>query len=388
MAEVQYLEAKLQAAFSGNSYNLTRILVDKATGSTLLRLDASQNFFVDNAYPLPSSLRRSDWIAQVWGEGRNPESLLEHLRQDPSNMVKDMWTLDYVRMEAAASSATEYDEKSKNRPPKRTNYTMKTLLCSIAHTLSSVPSLDPIDSCQELLMVDTGNFGCYLTNVLPLTRTAPRQADIMTKWAQRPFQYSSAININVAEIIIDLLSGLIKSPEHKVTILDPTCGSGTFLAFAMAKGMQVKAFDCNPCCVEGSIRNLEHIFSKEDVALLANVQLHDSSNLGEDKIDGGEIDCVVANLPWGVNSVDYLEENNRILHAVRSRISSGTPCAFVTRESSMFLFAGAGFQVLGQAHVPQREFKLPKGKKKHKPDNAEEARNGRNRCVVTIARSI
>jgi tRNA G10 N-methylase Trm11 len=263
---------------------------------------------------------------------------------------------------------------------------MKTLLCSIAQTLPAFPALDPMDAQQQLMVIDTGLSGCYLTKVLPRTRTVTQQSSILTEWARRPFQYSSAININVAEIVIDLLSDFTESTKRKVTMLDPTCGSGTFLAFAMAKGMRVEAFDCNPSCVDGSLRNLESLFQEEKVRLFATVQLHDSSNLWEEE-NGTEINCVVANLPWGVNSVEYLQENDRILRSVRARISTGIPCAFVTRDPDITLFTGAGFEVLGQAHVPQRDFSLPKGKKKRQSDDEVE-RNGRNRCVITIARSI
>lgn len=102
----------------------------------------------------------------------------------------------------------------------------------------------------------------------------------------------------------------------------------------------------------------------------------------------------------GRNSVLYVNENERILQSVRSQIKTGTPCAFITRPSNsgedkgpLLLFESTGFDVLGQAFVPQRDFLLPVGKKKSKKsqiensttqDSDSDARK-KNQCVVTIA---
>lgn len=56
---------------------------------------------------------------------------------------------------------------------------------------------------------------------------------------------------------------------------------------------------------------------------MTNIQLHDSSS-NMWKESETEIDCVVADLPWGVNSIEYVEENSRILKSVRARLSTGT----------------------------------------------------------------
>ena len=95
-------------------------------------------------------------------------------------------------------------------------------------------------------------------------------------------------------------------------------------------------------------------------------------------------DCVVANLPWGVNSIDYVDENYRILESIQARISPGTPCTFVTRTADSGLFSKAGFEILAQAHIPPRDFQLPSSKKKKRRGDAGSC-NGRKRCVVTIA---
>ena len=79
----------------------------------------------------------------------------------------------------------------------------------------------------------------------------------------------------------------------------------------------------------------------------------------------------------GRNSVLYVDENERILRSIRSQIQMDTPCAFITRPSNAGedqgpsqLFDATGFDVLGQAFVPQRDFLLPKAKKKRKKSKA------------------
>ena len=108
-----------------------------------------------------------------------------------------------------------------------------------------------------------------------------------------------------------------------------------------------------------------------------------------------------AHHPQGRNSISYIDENERILRSVRSQIEIGTPCAFITRPSNAgedkgpsLLFTSTGFDVLGQAFVPQRDFVLPIGKKKRKKPQTENSKNQdpgsarkQNQCVVTITRA-
>jgi hypothetical protein len=378
LAELQFLEARLQA--DSNHYNLTRLLVDRSTGSTLLRLDMLEDSSLLLAdRKLPSSLNRCDWVAEVLEEGETPELLIDRLRQSPPE-TDDLWALDYVRIESAGL-------EERIRP----TCTKKSLLCSVSQALPTIPALNPVDATQQMLIIDTKSLNdtsCYLGKTCVSTMRSSLQSTIPSEWAKRPFQYSSAINMNVAEIVIDLLLDMTtQSSDTPVTLFDPTCGSGTFLAFAIGKGMRVEACDCNPSCVDGSVRNLIHVFGEEKVESMTNIQLHDSSSSSSSmwKESETEIDCVVANLAWGVNSIEYVKENSRILKSVRARLSTGIPCAFVTRDPDPNLFTDSDFEVLGQAFVPQRDFALPKGKKKKEAEEIE--RNGRTRCVITIARS-
>ncbi len=430
LAEIQNLEASLQTTYSESffdtsqptnalRYNLTRLVVDRATGSSLFRLDLQKGdvgeAFVseksnDHSSVSPrdedllrsrmlslSSLRRCDWVGQVIAEGNDPHELVQKLRQQQEALLHpnrygldtDDWNLDYIKL---------VGETKSNKKP---TYTMKSLLCAVAHELPSKPALNPALAKTRLLIVDATSEemdSCFLIQSIDNLPKIESKSSLQQKWAKRPFQYSSAINFEIAEMVLEILLTLSDnrngSDDTKRVLLDPTCGSGTFLALALANDLCVEGCDINPSVAEGAIKNIEYMFGKEKVGQCAKIDARDScdpplSNPSRD------VSCVVANLPWGRNSVLYVDENERILRSVRSQIKTNTPCAFITRPSNsgedkgpLLLFESTGFVVLGQAFVPQRDFLLPVGKKISKKstnqDSDSDARK-KNQCVVTIA---
>ena len=376
-AEQQHLEFTLQT--ESRSFNSTRLLVDASTGSSLFQIDCPNNEVLD-VDSLPSCLRQCDWIAEILVQGDTAQELLERLRSK-SLFVSEGWILDYVRMDATGNVPI----KERFKP----TYTMKTLTSSIAQAMPSIPALDPLHVTERLLLLDSGD---GLSLVRTVFTSDGLTSMVENKWAKRPFQYSSAISVNVAESVINLLSDLVQQQrqrpqddlEKPIRLLDPTCGSGTFLAFGMANGMQVEGCDCKLKCAEGTLHNLQYLFGEDIVTENANIYHHDSSTNWQEM--SKVVDCVVANLPWGINSVEYSGENVRILQSIRQRLAKGTPCAFITKGSELELFEDSGFDVLGQAHVPQRNFQLPKGKKNIK-GATDDKRNGRNSCIITIVLS-
>jgi SAM-dependent methyltransferase len=381
LAELLFLEASLQARAS-RDFNVTRLLVDQATGSTLFKLDlpCEQSLFIHKE--LPSSLVRCDWIAQVLSGETDAQVLVNQLRKYPPEINK-LWTIGYIRMQQI--------DKYRQKSIPKSQYTKHTLLLSVSNVLNAPPALDPELTEQELLLVDTidpsGTVNCYLTTKLQGLADSSSSRILKSKWPKRPFQYSSAINPQVAQIVMDILSELSiasnSDNQNTLRLLDPTCGSGTFLALAIERGMKIEAYDCNENCVDGSRKNLEYLFPEQvNDSNGVKLKIHDSTNVFTET---DKIDCVVANLPWGINTMDYLNQNENILRSVRARVGKNTPCAFVTRNPDSDLFTKTGYQVLGQAHVPQRDFVLPKGKKKK--DTKDVERNGRNQCVITIAQA-
>ena len=428
LAEIQNLEASLQTTYlfdtsqqnNAMRYNLTRLVVDRATGSSLFRLDLQINhndgeLFTnvksnDDSSVSPrdenllrshilslSSVRRCDWIGQVIAEGSDPNEFLEKLRQEQEAFLApnrygldtDDWNLDYIKL---------VGEQKSNEKPK---YTMKSLLCAVAHELPSKPALNPALAKSRLLLVDASAKdmdSCFLIRSIDHLPKIESKSALQQKWAKRPFQYSSAINFEIAEMVLEILLTLCDnrsdSDGKKSVLLDPTCGSGTFLALALANDFHVEGCDINPSVAEGAIRNIEYLFGKEKVDQYANIEARDSCDLSLTN-PSSDASCVVANLPWGRNSILYVDENERILRSVRSQIETGTPCAFITRPSNSgedqgpsLLFESTGFDVLGQAFVPQRDFLLPVGKKKSKKSNTQDSDSDtrkKNQCVVTIA---
>lgn len=399
VAELQWLEAKMNAVTRPNHYYVSKLLVDRATGSTLFALEGAEHCSLfGNGHvssDAPSSLRKCDWVAQVVASGSSAAELVQSLHENLPGDIQEKWNLAYIRME-------DNNDLEKNRP--QSFYTKSSLLQSISQALPVPPALDTRAVNQQLFVVDTKSgtesTTCYLT--IQQKASAPETpGSFLRKWSSRPFQYSSAINPQIAETVMNILwdmiqdiSGVSQSPPF--TLLDPSCGSGTFLAVAIQRGMFVEAYDCNRQCVEGSLSNLEFLFPDDAFPdwksnQLLQLAVHDSTNpFPTERTDRNNINCVVANLPWGINSIDYADQNLQILHSVRDRIRSGTPCAFITRAPELALFAKSGFHVLGQSHVPQRDFILPEGNKKKKKKNFKESeQNVRNhQCVITIARAI
>ena len=352
LAEIQNLEASLQTtcleSFPNDlqnddfalRFNLTRLVVDRATGSSLFRLDlqtkdknghsftnvnSNSDFGVSpqsetllRSHMLSlSSLRRCDWIGQVIVEGCDPHELIETLQQQdcfvsPNRERFDIdgWSLDYVKLIGEVA------------PKKKPSYSMKSLLCAVAHEMPSRPFLTPALAKSRLLIVDTASecadSSCYLIQCLDNVPKIESKSLLQQKWARRPFQYSSAINFEIAEMVLEILMTLCSSSgrldddsDHsKSVLLDPTCGSGTFLALALDKGLYVEGCDINPSAAEGALRNIEYLFDKEKVDQYANVENRDSCDpWRHDRIspssETSNVSCVVANLPWVRSNAFY-----------------------------------------------------------------------------------
>lgn len=347
LAEIQNLEASLQTTFSGGfpddsqdgsvlRFNLTRLVVDRATGSSLFRLDLQSKANDETSFTnvetagessvspkeenllrsrvlSQSSLRRCDWVGQVIAEGGDPHELVEKLQQrsafaspfpspNPYGFDIDGWILDYVKLVGEMASQ------------KKPTYTMKSLLCAVAHEMPCRPSLAPALAKSRLLVVDTLSEGmdssCFLVQCIDKLPKHESKSQLQQKWAKRPFQYSSAINFEIAEMVLEILMTLCNNGDSfgddcnrtKGVLMDPTCGSGTFLALGLANGFSVEGCDINPSAAEGAIQNIQYLFDEEKVHHRANVETRDSCNPwryeSSPSNNTSDISCVVANLPW------------------------------------------------------------------------------------------
>ncbi len=205
-------------------------------------------------------------------------------------------------------------------------YTSKSLSFRVAQLLlPATAALNPKKAQLQLLLIDTP-IGIFLGRKRKFTRDGDETKNIITKWSSRPFQYSSAVNPTIAVIAVDLIHDLVvqhkrissttRTTNSKVSMADVTCGSGTFLALALAHGMEVHGFDINEKCVTGTRKNLEFLFGQDMVNSRCNLKVEDSSSttitvdVGNDGDTGNApFDCVISNLPWGQNTMMSIEEN-------------------------------------------------------------------------------
>lgn len=453
----------------GQEAAFQHLLVDSATGSSLLGFELEEEggnsytqelwnyllnldrntsaYFPAAAASALSSLARCDWISLVLAQGSSPQDLcfqLEQWNKGSSKKVNlDLWTLDYLCMQSSSSSR---QRRNRSRRP----YTQKTLLCAISQALfPAKAALDPAASLNQLVLVETvsekrltyhnngdDNSMFYLVKRLPELRPLPSllssSYNFLNNWRNRPFPYSSSMNPAAAEIVVDLLISIWQSKhqafppnitddndppkpyvqhqiQQQLRLLDPTCGSGTFLAYAIERGMHVTGWDISSTCIQGCKANLEHLLVGDSRRLNSNnndnvlqdnscyeLELRDSSRLHQDRHGSSAdyaVDCLACNLPWGLNTAKCTDENVRILQGLHKMLPPGVPCAFVAKENLQPQLQKIGYRVLGQAHIPQRNFDLPQSEKKKKKKGADEnqtqqrpqVRKGRSDCIITIA---
>lgn len=401
LADLQFLEATVQ---SEDKYDCKRFLLDAATGSSLFLLDQLAADFKAYIFgketrnyrgSLPSSLHSCEWVGEVLCMSSSPEELLDELSTKATTHHLETWTLEYVRM------------TSRSMISSRDVYTQKTLCCCISQKLSGKAALYPSHAVDKLLIVDTSE-SVFLVKLLQLPSDAvssiPCNSALLTqpKWAQRPFPYSSATNFQAAEMAINLLVHRValrsSDPTTKPHLLDATCGSGTFLALAMARGMQVTGWDSNARCVEGTERNLQYAFgSMESCTVLHRNCLNVPKNRTKAGVE--KIDAVACNLPWGLNSNLFVGEGNsescssHLLSAIRKILQPGVPCVFFykddddTAQGDLY-WEQLGYNVIGHASIPQKNFVLPKEGKKEKKRSEESGLTGRSSCIVSLVETI
>ena len=429
LADLYHLELTIKASSCGMACR--RVGVDPATGSSLLLLtegEPSKTAQATHHEHLAIGQSPSvEWFGIEVASACDAKTLVSELQQragEIETMMRDQaasgsnttgsqditWTLEYTRMGNG-------DVGEKDRP----RHTSKTLCYGVANALTLPPELEAKSNGESshLVLLDGPDKIrlCLVTSrdESGVDRNCKNgNADIVRKvWPSRPFQYSSAMNPTAAAIVVDVLLSMCrkgKGINETPTLLDPTCGSGTFLAFALAHGAKVIGWDINESCCEGTRRNLDYLkasFVGEGLELSSSDQIscrverQDAAFVTIDKIGKTEIDCVVANLPWGHNTPTYYEENNNILQSLTGLLRPGVPVAIISRDSSIQKdIERLGFGIVGTASIPQSNFCLPKTfKKKAKKrkeiggegggENANDC--GRNQsissstCVITIA---
>ena len=383
----------------------------RGTASYLLGCTTSQ--VEPSMLDLPFRASRIQYAGRVLAAEATVEDFLIAIKChfDKDAVQNATWVLDYDTFEPLSNDL------------QKGNFKPSMLMCAVSRLLHGEPTItterDVVEKAEKYKIIETKN-RLYLTKMMtgPTDETRPRESQtchasavFKTKWARRPFQYSGAFNLDAAFAVVDILRDLTVPKQGRVKLLDPTCGSGSFLALALhawADSVSVRAVgvDSNPKCSEGSLRNLKHVFDKCNssggntlqVGSASSATMHcaDSSDLSS--IIEGPFDCAVANLPWNRNTFELedLGSNERILESVSSLLSPGAPFVVVSggmagqdesdadgRFNARGCLEKLGMRVLTTACIPPRGFNLPSSSKRKVGLPKHVARS--SDCTVTIA---
>ena len=295
---------------------------------------------------LPFRSKRIQYMAEILASGYTPLQLIDNINSSRMIVRKginsSLWTLEYDIFERWHNN---YDDNTNNN--NNQNHQDKVcstmLLCAVSRALPGEPSLsltssssssssllqdNEVVSITPYIIIETSN-QFYLAQKLSVRKNAITTQDrvdfdlkqqcqqqqqhhtsstdeFQSLWSKRPFQYSGAINIGVASVIIDMLSDALRlrherhqhlhttvgsdsigntnnnikctsNKQRIIRILDPTCGSGTFLALALmiwsekynttatassndTITVDATGIDSNYKCARGTIANLRHLF--------------------------------------------------------------------------------------------------------------------------------
>ena len=390
---------------------------------------------------LPFRPGRFQYVARVIAIGQTPQELLNNVEASTFKDITKRWVFDYDTFEPL---------RNEMHPKKSCSSTM--LMCAVSRILPGEPSLNlGDDDVSTYTIVETAS-QLYLAEKISLdangvyafSESQPQSTHGIAKqfrnsWSRRPFQYSGAINLDVALTVIDILRDLLRSNEDNnaseevVRIFDPTCGSGTFLALALMAwrgSVEAVGIDSNLKCAYGTLQNLGHLFSHaidegtlecsadQDIwelnitsdasvsSTTATIYSGDSTCL-QDLVSQTNFDCAVANLPWNRNTFEFQGTNNTacansdILRATASVLRPGAPLVVVSggvhnneqdkTEEDSRLFStrtcleDLGFHVIGEASIPPKGFNLPvSGKKKNVPKKKGSTFRSSD-CMITVA---
>lgn len=363
LSDLYLLESRLQSEIRG--YEPTKLLsVDKNTGSYLFEIDHG---FIENISEelIPSCLDRLDWMGEVLAFGNSGSELISNL-VDMKLQIDD-FSLDYKRIGSL---------------PVQKDYASKAIISRVAQCVNGNVSLMPKKSNYQILLVES-NAGLHLCKLLQIPSNENNKSIVEKHWKERPFQYSSAMNIHAAKIIIDMLYDItvcsLDEKEDALTLLDPTTGSGTFLAYGLEKGLSVRGHDINHRCIEGAIENINFLFPNADT--LCTISQMDYSKLSSNQDNSH--DMCVTNLPWGQNTDIFDKDcNKKILQNVFTHLKPNGYAVIISKQSVKEDITSCGFNSLGSVSIPPLGFVLPDDRKKQ--SKSKQRTNSSSDCTVTI----
>lgn len=420
LADLYWLQSQVMC---GNSEStVEKLAFHRPTASYLLTSSPSIETDTNN-YELPFPLDIVQFVGKVTAAGGTTKEFLDNITKASSKSCKCYWTLDYDTFE----------------PMVGRQFSSVMLMCAVSRHLPGEPLLVSesehcieSDSISYYVLAETSN-RLYLIEKLQIQQQAQlhivaerRVSHFRQEWSRRPFQYSGAINVDIAITVVDMLQRIMQTragPKGKtIRLLDPTVGSGTFLALAgwlwnerndQGESLDIVGVDSNPKCCIGATQNLAKLFSvqsnitekepskswtlaisdssKATIHCADSVELLSSSSLGE-------FDCVVTNLPWNRNTFEFKSEATsnsprgdllkRLIHVMKP----GAPVVVVSGSNdtnegfnALNCLKEMGFDIIGEVTSPPAGFSLPDSGKKKRNEPSSQSTKRNSSCVVTVA---
>jgi len=431
-----------------------RLSFHRPTASYLLgySVAGTDNSTENNTTPfkLPFRPGRFQYVSKVVAIGETPNEFLANIKQAVNTQgPESFWLLGYDTFE-----------------PLNPKVSSSMLMCAVSRLLPGEPLLGSENSVEShvisYLIVETSTQLYLVEKLVQNQEDAFEIAKPITRqfreiWPKRPFHYSGAINLDVAVTVVDILSDILlsrtashvkcKDTEEEtstevtntiprtVRLLDPTVGSGTFVALAAMvwsrfTNVEVTGVDSNPKCAFGTVQNLMSLFSVDDDSLVCNesctkwtlkfptnelslkssATIHtDDSTLLQSNALNGLFDCAVTNLPWNRNTFEFhgnpddeggrhVEVSKGILQAVAVVLKPRAPIVVISAEGSddnrcsagpELFDAGKcledlGFDILGSASIPPTGYALPSSTKKKRISSTNTLK-GRSNCQILLA---
>ena len=207
--------------------------------------------------------------------------------------------------------------------------------------------------------------------------------------------------------------------------------------------VEVVGIDSNEKCVEGTVRNLKHVYKEAGItinnaeddendsccwnltlldnnthALSSKATIYAKDSVHMSSYISQKFDCAVANLPWNRNTFEYDEGssssdsttscniNSGILNATAAVLKPGAPLVVVsgrdhndheqkTSFNTRISLEKLGLHVIGEATIPPMGFDLPVSTKKRdntsglvpkKKEKKKKKRVSRSSdCMITVA---
>jgi len=211
-------------------------------------------------------------IVEITAENESIEKLKNKIKQDDKFFwleEKARWSLSYYSVEKTNNQIYKKVSEYLNKEISKFTKKNKQIDNDIVEDSVREISVNKIKNITEIILVYDGR-KFYLGK----TKIIFNSTNFIKRDLSRPFQDSSiSISPRIARILVNLL-GL----KNGQTVLDPFCGTGTFLIEASILGLNVMGIDNRKECVYGTRKNLQWI-NRNQKQINKNIMVNDAEKL-------------------------------------------------------------------------------------------------------------